>query len=151
MKIKQVFEIDEHRTAIIFNHFRRIRMKLISGELDFYEGQAEHLDIGGPEDESMIEMLGYIQDTKYPIHLRWCALETLTCGEIQRFIAKIDKAHDDGREVHRMIVEQSAAGYSGIFCSVQAIFEQTFHPDEIISHLIMKDIAEYPSVRCCSR
>ena len=151
MKIKQIFEIDEHRTAIIFNHFRRIRMKLISGELDFYEGEAEHLDIGGPEDESMIEMLGYIQDTKYLIHLRWCMLETLTCGEIQRFIAKIDKAPDDGQEVHRLIVEQSAAGYSGIFCSAQGTFEPTFHPDEIISHLIMKDIAEYPSVRCCTR
>ena len=50
MEIKQVFEIDENRTAIIFNYFERMHMKLISGELDFNECQAEFLDIGGPED-----------------------------------------------------------------------------------------------------
>ena len=135
----------------MFNYFERIHMKLISGELDFNEGQAEVLDICGPEDESMIVMLGYIQDTEYPFYLQWCLLETLKCGEVQQFIAKIDKAHDDGQEVHRIIVERSAAGYSGIFCSAQAIFEPNFHPDQIISHLIMKDIEEYPSVRCCTR
>ncbi len=151
MEFKQAYEIDEYRSAIIFNYFDKTHMRLLSGELDFGEGKVIWLDIGDPGDDSLTAMLGYIQDTKYPIYLQWCALETLVCGEMQRFIAKIDKAPDDGTEIHRIIVERSAAGFSGIFYTVNAISEPNFHPDEIISHLIMKDIAEYPSVRCCAR
>ena len=151
MDVRQLYEIEYHRAANIFNYFAKIHMKLMSGELDFGEGLTEQLDIGDPGEESCTEMLGYIQDTKYSIYLKRSALETLTCGALQRFVAIIDKAPDEGQEVHRLIVELSAAGYSGIFCSAQGTFEPTFHPDKIISHLIMKDIAEYPSVRCCTR
>ena len=151
MDVRQLYEIEYHRAANIFNYFAKIHMKLMSGELDFGEGLTEQLDIGDPGEESCTEMLGYIQDTKYSIYLKRSALETLTCGELQRFVAIIDKAHDNGREAHRIIVERSCAGYSGMFYSAQAEFEPNFHPDQIISHLIMKDIAEYPSVRCCTR
>ncbi len=37
MEFKQAYEIDEYRSAIIFNYFDKIYMKLISGELDIGE------------------------------------------------------------------------------------------------------------------
>ena len=152
MEFKQVYEIDEYRAAIIFNYFDKIHMRLVSGELDFGEcdGDVEELDIGDPSNKSMIANLGYMQDTKYVISFKWCKLMTLTWGYVERYIISIEKSCYDGNEVHRIIVERSAEECSGIFCSTQAQFEPTFHPDGIISHLIMKDIAEYPSVRCCA-
>ncbi len=123
-------------------------MRLVAGEIDFgdCDGNVEELDIG---DQSMIANLGYMQDNKYLINFKWCKLMTLTCGYVERYIILVEKSCHDISKMHRIIVERSAEECSGIFCSAQAQFEPAFRPDEIISHLIMKDIAAYPSMRCC--
>ena len=149
MKNINEFEIDPYRAAIIFGHFEKIHARLIDGELDYGEGEAELLSIGDPYDHSMRASLGYLEDSKYGIHLSWCSIYTLTSGELHRYSATIDRAKDNGEVIHHLIVERCDKIISGKFYCQHTSLEPEFHPDTIVSHLIMKDLQEYPSVHCC--
>ena len=149
MKNMNEFEIDPYRAAMIFSHFEKIHARLIDGELDFGEGDAEMVDIGDPYDHSIRASLGYLVDSKYGMHLSWCSLNTLVSGEIQRYIATVDRAIDNGEKVHDLVVERCDEIIYGKFYCHHSSFNQELHPDTIISHLILKDLEEYPSVRRC--
>jgi hypothetical protein len=143
------FEIDTYRAAMIFNHFEKIHTRLIDGELDYGEGEWDIVNIGDPYDHSMRASLGYMEDSKYGIHLSWCSIHTVTLGEIQRYIATIDRSRDSGEIVYHLIVEQGDGIINGMFYCHHDTLPTEFHPDEIVSHLILKDLQEYPSVHCC--
>jgi len=148
MKHINEFEIDPYRSAVMFNHFEKIHMKIIDGEFDCGEGDVDMVDIGDPYDRSVRASLGYMEDSKYGMHLSWCSIRTLTNGEIQRYITKIDKAKDDGELVHYLIVERCDGIIRGMFYCPHKSLQPEFHPNEIVSHLILKDLQEYPSVHC---
>ena len=141
------FEIDPSRAALIFAHFEKIHVKLIQGELDYGEGETALLDIGDPYDHSMRASLGYMEDSKYGMHLSWCSIHTVTLGEIQKYMVMIDRSFDGGEIVHHLIVERCNGIISGMFYCPHKSLEPKFNPNEIVSHLIMKDLQEYPSVQ----
>ncbi len=145
----QKHEVEPTRAALIYNHFEKSRNRIISGELEIGEHEGTLLEIGDPYDVSMRASLGYLQDSKYVIYLEWCLLQTLTHGEIERFIARIEQTKDDGGLVNRLIVEHCDGEIRGMFYSKPVFHPLEFHPNEIVLHLIMKDLAEYPSVHCC--
>ncbi|MEI7607312.1 MAG: hypothetical protein WCJ64_07995 [Rhodospirillaceae bacterium] len=140
MDVKKTFKIEGRRAGAIFNIFNRIHSGKLLGEIGPDECDVQFLDLGNPRNDSMRSDLGYIQDTKYKINLSWCVLVTVTCGEVERYTASVE--NENGREVIRIIVERSHAGYGGMIYSMRATLEPMYNPEEIISHLIIKDIAE---------
>ena len=140
------FEIDPYRAAMVFRHFEKTHMRLIDGELDYGEGTFDALEIGDPYHASMRESLGYMEDSKYGIHLSWCALNTVTLGEMHRYIAAIDSTMDGGEVVASLIVERSDDNIKGIFYCSRDSLNNDFDPDEVVSHIIRKNLENYPGV-----
>ena len=140
------FEIDEHRAALIFRHFDRIHMRIIGSGIADIKGETEPMNIGDPYEVSMKTEIGLIEDSKYTIRLDWLLLITLMCGELQRFVVDVKRKICDGDLTHTLIVEHSDGNYCGAFYSEQETFLPTFNADELVAHILLKDIEEYPSV-----
>ena len=143
------FEIDPYRAAMIYRHFEKIHMRIIDGELDYGEGEMDVINIGDPYDHSIRVSIGYLEDSKYGIHLSWCSMFTLTDGTIQRYTATVDRSRDGGETINHLILERCEDVITGMFYCPHKSFDDDLHPNEIVSHLIQKDLREYPSVDGC--
>ena len=149
MNYMHKFEINEQRAALIFSHFERTHLRLIKSIIGEIDNEPDKLDIGDPDDISMKTTIGHLEDSKYDIFLEWCTMQTLSYGEIQRYIAYIKTKEQICGALCQLIVEGSEGIISGLYCSAIETSAPAIHPDEFISHIIMKDIAEYPTVKCC--
>lgn len=142
------FVVDEHRAALVFRYFNDIHMRLHNNEIANTEEDTDNIDIGDPYSVSMRTDLGVLEDGIYSMKLDWMLLCTITCGDMQRFVADITITELDNNLSHVLIVEQSDAGYCCAFYSEQEAFHPKYKPDEILGHIILRDLAVNPCVHC---
>ncbi len=139
------YEIHEDRASILWTYFHRICMRVISNKDFIGTCEGGPLDIGDPHDISSTTHIGYLEDSKYEIDLLWCLIDTVTVGTIVRLVADIKATGVNDAETYSIIVEKSGDVCFGKAYSEQGSFIPNGNIDDIILHLITKEIAENPS------